>query len=407
MKVLDYYDKFECIGSECEDTCCSGWQVNIDKKTYRKYKHISDHTFRKEVLSNIVRDRSNVSGTAYKIKLHNDGSCPFLNEDKLCNIYKKCGESYLSDTCTVFPRRPSNVFNESQSAMSLACPEVTRLAILPESPVQLIDIDMLSVHSQRLQSIELKISAHLPADAQETYEAIRTVSFHIIQMRHISLDERLFILGVFLDKLDQASKNNSYILMNQIIVDFIAALDYPDELLKQYQQFSSNPRLKLEYSLTMLISEYPEAANPRFAECLEWLNKGLDIDYNEFDVDKIFEKYQNANEKFYRLFLQERGYFLENYLISHLFHADFPVSSQHSLFEGYLKLITCFTNIQTILIGMAHYHQKIETPHVLQLIQSYERYISHNANYLPSLLKKLADLKFNTMGPMMLLLKPS
>jgi len=406
MKFLDYYDKFECIGSDCEDTCCSGWQVSIDKKTYRKYKTISDQKFRKEVLNNIGPDRQKVTGAEYKIKLHDDGSCPFLNEDKLCNIYKKCGETYLSDTCTVFPRRPTKVFNQSHSALSLACPEVTRLAILPEAPVQLIDIDMASVHSQRLQSIELKIGAHLPANAEETYEAIRTVSFHIIQMRQITLDERLFLLGFFLDKLDAGSKTNSYILMNQTIVEFIEALDYPDELLKPYRQFNSNPRLKLEYSLTMLLTDYPRAANPRLAECLDWLNEGLDINYDEFEIDKILEKYQSADQKYYQDFLQERGYFLENYLISHLFHSDFPVSSQHGLFDSYLRLITCFTNIQTTLIGIASYHQNIDTAHVLQLIQSYERFISHNTKYLPSLLKKLEELKFNSLGAMMLLLKP-
>ena len=390
MKVLDYYDKFECIGSDCEDTCCSGWQVSIDKKTYRKYKHISDQKIRKEVLTNIGPDRQKVTGAEYKIKLKEDGDCPFLNEDKLCNIYKKCGESYLSDTCTVFPRRPTKVFNQSQSALSLACPEVTRLAILPEAPIQLIDTDMASVHGQRLQSIELKIGAHLPANAQETYEAIRAVSFHIIQMRQITLDERLFLLGFFIDKLDKDSKTNSYILMNQTIVEFIEALDYPDELLKPYRQLDSNPR----------------GANPRLAECLDWLNEGLDIDYNEFDVDKILEKYQSADEKYYQQFLQERGYFLENYLISHLFHSDFPVSGQHGLFDSYLRLITCFTNIQTTLVGIASYHQNIDTAHVLQLIQSYERFISHNTKYLPSLLEKLKDLKFNSLGAMMLLLKP-
>jgi len=66
----------------------------------------------------------------------------------------------------------------------------------------------------------------------------------------------------------------------------------------------------------------------RLAECLDWLNHGFDINYNEFEIDKILEKYQHADEKYYQHFLQERGYFLENYLISHLFHSDFLFASQ-------------------------------------------------------------------------------
>ncbi|HEC58048.1 hypothetical protein LCGC14_0867410 [marine sediment metagenome] len=405
MKVLDYYDKFECIGSDCEDSCCSGWQVSIDNNTYRKYKKIEDIAVRKEVLNNIVHDKGKLTGSKYKIKLRDDASCPFLNKDKLCDIYQRCGENHLSDTCTNFPRDPRNLFSQPESALSLACPEVTRLAILPSSPIQLIDIDASTVHSKRIQTYQLKLASYSSDDFQQTYDAIRTVSFHIIQMRQISLDERLFLLGLFLDKLNDGFQENNHILMNQLIVEFIDNLEGPDEILTQYRQFKSIPHLKLEYSLTMLVTDYPASRNPRLAECLNWLNQGLGINYHEFEIDKILEKYQHADEKYYQPFLQERGYFLENYLISHLFYSGFLFSSQQSLFESYLRLITCFTNIQTTIIGMASFHQNIDTAHVLQLIQSYERFISHNANYLPSLLKKLEDLNFNSLAAMMLLLK--
>lgn len=33
-----YMNEFQCTGSACSDTCCSGWKVNIDKQTYKKYK---------------------------------------------------------------------------------------------------------------------------------------------------------------------------------------------------------------------------------------------------------------------------------------------------------------------------------------------------------------------------------
>ena len=36
--VPKFVDRFSCIGSACEDTCCSGWQVTIDKKTFNAYK---------------------------------------------------------------------------------------------------------------------------------------------------------------------------------------------------------------------------------------------------------------------------------------------------------------------------------------------------------------------------------
>ena len=28
----DYYRQFTCIGGECPDTCCAGWEIVIDDK---------------------------------------------------------------------------------------------------------------------------------------------------------------------------------------------------------------------------------------------------------------------------------------------------------------------------------------------------------------------------------------
>jgi lysine-N-methylase len=404
MNVLDYYNEFECIGSDCEDSCCSGWTVTIDKKTFKKYKKIPDLSFRKDVLSHIGRDRR---GGEYKIKLRDDTSCPFLNVDQLCDIYKKQGESYLSNTCTIFPRSPRYFFSQPESALSLGCPEVARLAILPESPVQLVEIDEASVHSKRIQSIgALPAGLSISVDGEQTYEGVRTVSFHILQMRQIRLDERLFLLGFFLNRFNDASQAKEYLLMNQVIVEFIEIIEDPTDVLQQYQQFKSNPSLKLEYSLTMLLTDYPTKANPRLSECMGWLNKGLDINYNEFELDKILEKYQHAEQAFYKPFMQQHDYMLENYLISHLFFSKFPIVGQQNLFDSYLKLISCYSNVQTMLVGMASFHQKIDTAHVLQLIQSYERFIAHNSKYLPSLLEKLEGLKFNSLAAMMTLIKP-
>ena len=42
MKVLKpfYYDDFKCTANECIDNCCSNWRINIDEKTYKKYKKL-------------------------------------------------------------------------------------------------------------------------------------------------------------------------------------------------------------------------------------------------------------------------------------------------------------------------------------------------------------------------------
>ena len=35
--VPEYIQDFRCIGKDCIDSCCVGWNINIDKETYKKY----------------------------------------------------------------------------------------------------------------------------------------------------------------------------------------------------------------------------------------------------------------------------------------------------------------------------------------------------------------------------------
>lgn len=39
--VCDFYDNFECIGSQCPSTCCAGWDILIDKETNAFYDSVA------------------------------------------------------------------------------------------------------------------------------------------------------------------------------------------------------------------------------------------------------------------------------------------------------------------------------------------------------------------------------
>ena len=42
MKVMTphYYKDFRCIAGACTDTCCAGWDVDVDKDSYKYYKTV-------------------------------------------------------------------------------------------------------------------------------------------------------------------------------------------------------------------------------------------------------------------------------------------------------------------------------------------------------------------------------
>jgi len=92
------YHAFRCIGADCEDTCCIGWIVNIDKVTYDAYQCCEDPELGPHLHELVTISAASTSDDNHaRITLSGPG-CPFLSEG-LCAIQKKLGEQYLSTVC--------------------------------------------------------------------------------------------------------------------------------------------------------------------------------------------------------------------------------------------------------------------------------------------------------------------
>ena len=94
-----YYKNFKCIAGDCRDTCCAGWDVDVDEKSYRFYRKVKGD-FGKRLKSVMVPD----SEGGCTFTLTEDNRCPFLNDSNLCDLYIALGEEHLCETCDEFPR---------------------------------------------------------------------------------------------------------------------------------------------------------------------------------------------------------------------------------------------------------------------------------------------------------------
>lgn len=81
-----YYRKFQCIASECEDTCCAGWEIMIDDKALEKYKKA------KGPVGNRLKNSINWKEGAF-LQYHH--RCAFLNDENLCDLYTEMGPDSL------------------------------------------------------------------------------------------------------------------------------------------------------------------------------------------------------------------------------------------------------------------------------------------------------------------------
>lgn len=131
--LSDYYDKFSCIGGDCQNTCCAGWGIPIDGDTYLYYEGVSGEFG--EHLRNYITKNEMGDG---RMVMTPEDRCPFLDERGWCRIYKTLGEEHMSDTCKLFPRIAGVFGNVRTMGLGLSCEAVLRLVCEQQETLGLV-----------------------------------------------------------------------------------------------------------------------------------------------------------------------------------------------------------------------------------------------------------------------------
>lgn len=179
IRVPEYYKDFSCIGGECIDTCCAGWEVDVDKKSSAYYKSV-EGTFGDKLRSMLVD---------YPIEdrfiLQEHGRCPFLNESNLCDIYTELGEDKLCETCTNFPRHITEFGGTREIGISLSCPVAVELIMKRTEPI-----------SFTVSETDEKITGYNDIDASLYFELCqaRDTAYAICQDRSMTIKRRAALL---------------------------------------------------------------------------------------------------------------------------------------------------------------------------------------------------------------------
>lgn len=125
MKICspEFYEMFECIASECPDTCCRHWQVVLDEEFIAKSKNLNLSDDSGSILKRKVKG---LGKNKHLVNCEN-GDCPFLNSNLLCNLHTEVGNENLPETCRRYPRFINNFGAYEERGISFSCPEGARL----------------------------------------------------------------------------------------------------------------------------------------------------------------------------------------------------------------------------------------------------------------------------------------
>ena len=183
LRYPSYYDKFRCIAGACPNTCCAGWEIDIDDESYRYYMSVPGE-FGRRLRDNMKQYAPEEDGyESHGFLLKKDKRCPFLNDENLCDIYRELGEKALCEVCANTPRNILEYGGERELAISASCPEAARL--IYEDPNSTIFVE---------KEIEGKI------DWEESEEEVafarliqkaRNGGIRILQDRRVCVYERL------------------------------------------------------------------------------------------------------------------------------------------------------------------------------------------------------------------------
>ena len=136
-RVINYLEEFKCLADKCPDTCCSGWAIEIDEKSLKKYSEVSNS------YSEILTEKIDADECVFRQK--ENGDCSFLCENKLCDMYIALGEKALCDTCRLYPRHIEEYGDGYEMNLSASCPEAARILLAQEEPIAMVDTDYYEV----------------------------------------------------------------------------------------------------------------------------------------------------------------------------------------------------------------------------------------------------------------------
>jgi len=372
-----YADSFRCIGAACEDTCCQGWNVPVDKVAYEKYQSLPASPLRTLIDASVLftpnadaDSEADNNQVFAKIQMNNSNQCPLLTEGHLCRIQAELGEELLSEACATYPRIVHGAGSVKEMSLTLSCPEAARLVLLtpdllaagqPEknpagvneatekglAPDQTNEKHASGAKARvdsaesdtRDKSLAYRMSpwptarksfpeVRLAPDEDEdslppNFWPIRKTVLALVQNRIYPLWQRLFLLDVLCRRLDSITKGE----LKRGVPDFLRDFERTvatGALRPAMETLPLDPASQLDVVLRLAgLLLHRSNIRPRFVECVHAFTAGIG-NGPDATLESLTAQYSLAHDRFYEPFFNRQPHIMENYLINTIIRCQFP-----------------------------------------------------------------------------------
>ncbi len=334
------YDKFQCKGGKCRNTCCQGWVITVSRNEYNKLNHQIHSEKIKGFLKRLPK--KNASDFIYAtVCLDGDGLCPFLTKEHMCGMQIDYGFHMLPTICKQFPRLLSSYRENGmiQRFLSLdtGCERVLEL-LWEESKNGLQFKQDIRESTLTANSI---LSEHFLYDFASD---IRNLCIWLLQNRSYSLSDRMIILGLALRELQKLQDNNA---SDQIPAWFMKWQNYTkgNDFSQPLSELEGNRQWFVMNNIKTLLALVISTSGMK--ELLSLASKNISFEY-ESNLYYNPEQYDILSDKFHETF-PEIDNFFENYLIMTMFRLTFPLN-ETSIWKSYIYLSSFYSFIRFISV---------------------------------------------------------
>ena len=288
-----YFYDFQCVASECTDTCCAAWEIMIDPVSLKKYRKYPGF-FGNRLKNSIDWERKSFEQYA--------GRCTFLNEENLCDIYTEAGKQMLCKTCTRYPRHYEEYENLREISLSLSCPAAARMILGTSEPMTFLS-SCRETPEEEYEEFDFFLFTKL--------QEIRDMLYQVIQNIDLPIEERMaLILSTMHDMQIRIGKGRLY-----EIDDMLKRYEkqtFRRQAAKKWNGFRNQPK-RAKYEMHALYRRMYrlEVLNPQWTAFLRQAEHQL---YEELSADGYM---QVCSE--FRIFMKEREYEYEQLLMYFVF----------------------------------------------------------------------------------------
>ncbi len=368
------FEGFTCIGGKCEESCCKGWNINIDENTYNLYMTASEDKIMNFRGNLIVLPDNERTQYRYAIIRNCKGVCVFLAEDGFCKIHSRYGSQALSNICNTFPRMVNSNNGAFELSWDTSCPEIVRFLMKNENK-NFEQLDASKFLNGVFSLAYIYNREQYKNEWQYFLKEIREKIQEVYSKKDNTIAERLFIIGTMLYDIQNLVDDNK----TNLILNYLNDINF-----SRIKSGFSKIKTDNENNFNFLYEVFSACDDESF--------------YRRYFIDTVDNMdFENRNyviqsfSRISRIIENEFNFFIENYLSNLMMTKMFPLTVDNNIFQEFSKLVIDYALLRFHLAFYFCDESGSVRGDLVKIVVNYSKSIGHNKKFLEKLYSNISD----------------